>query len=288
HPFHSCPLRSSSLLVVSKPKQTIVTATDDVFTLLGYTPSQLIGHHIAVLGLKKQSQQHHYLARHESQSQVQLEICIHYDPLNTATELEYWLIRPIHTPLPSAIRGQTSDCSLTVLRLSPYGTIEHAMASECLHQSAHELIGKPIMSFVHAADVHALCEGLSQTTRQIYHTFRIRWLTSNKSKDTQHEWMTLTVMTMRRRLSCTSLDDPLTRPICILRPTRFPDQPIPSSHTSNISPSMSSAFDALQLALECLLEMPSYLRFAVEGALGQGRSYIVDYASHVVESIMDM
>ncbi|KAI9025869.1 hypothetical protein CLU79DRAFT_678905, partial [Phycomyces nitens] len=287
HHFHSCPLRSSSLLVVSKPKQTIVTATDDVFTLLGYTPSQLIGHHIAVLGLKQQNQKHLYLARHESQSQIQLEICIHHDPLNTATELEYWLIRPIHAPLFPPVKDKTSHGSLTVLRLSPYGTIENALPSQCLHQSAHDLIGKPIMSFVHAADVQTLCEGLSQTTRQIYHTFRIRWLACDQPKD-GHEWMTLTVMTMRRRLSCTSLDDPLTRPICILRPTHLPDPPISSSHTSNISPNVFSAFDALQLALECLLEMPPYIKSMLEGALGQGKSYMVEYAAHVVESLMDM
>ena len=44
HSFDSCPLRtSSSLFIVKQQDQTIVTATDEIFNILGYSPSDVIG-----------------------------------------------------------------------------------------------------------------------------------------------------------------------------------------------------------------------------------------------------
>lgn len=339
HSFHDCPLRSSSLLIIDRSKQTIVTATDEVFNTLGYSPVQLIGHNVNLLDLRplqprnivydsswsNNSENGHYqryMARHEGTGgQVALEICVHPDAMASSANLDYWLLRPLQDAPPHGLYSPAlalpqipaldtaKDLSpMTVLRLSPYGMIEHAQSIGVGSLGfGTDLTGQPIMSFVHPSDVQSLCEGLSQTYKLVHHTFHVRWQryphhsstptqrqhhahhksTHNNIVPAEYEWATLTVMTMPRRLSCTAASDPLSRPICILRPYHPARNPTPSSCRllSSLLRRAHITLDSYrtqgqQLLLGCLA--------AIHAAFGQGKLYMVEYLAHVLISLVDL
>ncbi|ORY97998.1 hypothetical protein BCR43DRAFT_490702 [Syncephalastrum racemosum] len=346
HSFHDCPLRSSSLLIIDRTKQTIITATDEVFNTLGYSPVQLIGHNVGLLDLRPLQPRYvntdynsnsdngngghykRYMARHESTGgQVALEICVHPDAMASCADLDYWLLRPLQDAPPHglfsptlalpqipALETTTDMSPMTVLRLSPYGMIEHAQSIGAGSLGfGTDLTGQPIMSFVHPSDVQSLCEGLSQTYKLLHHTFHVRWqryphhlptqtqtqaqaqqrrhhsIHKNANKDIAHieyEWATLTVMTMPRRLSCTAASDPLSRPICILRPYHPARNPAPPCRL------LSSFLRRAHVTLDYYRTQGQQLLFgcltAIHTAFGQGKLYMVEYLAHVLITLVDL
>lgn len=286
HSFHDCPLRSSSLLIVSKEKQTIVTATDEVFNMLGYEPTQLIGKSIEILNPRSTLKDSCFMLRHESCGDIPFEICSHFDPLANATDLEYWLIRPVQ--MSSSIINAKSITTVikgpvTILRLSPFGTIEHAYPSSEFPQTPHELKGHPIMSFVYKSDVRFLCERLSKLQRRAYATFKIRWLKQHPKDgidDSDFEWVTFTVMNSPRRLSCTSANDPQTRPTCIIRSiydenAQECSQELPENMWNTIFQSMLLPVKSNIKTFYNAIEM-------MNTAMDEGRLYVVQFLAHLI------
>ncbi|KAL9554479.1 hypothetical protein MBANPS3_002809 [Mucor bainieri] len=293
HSFHACPLRSSSLLIVSKEKQTIVTATDEVFNMLGYEPTCLIGKSVDILHLcsvpKKPSSSSSccYTLRHASHGDIPFDICSHFDPLANATDLEYWLIRPaqhmstipnMHTSS-NAMRGP-----VTILRLSPFGTIEHAYPSSEFPQKLHELIGHPIMSFVYKSDVRFLCERLSKLPKRTFTTFKVRWLKQHPrhNVEDQFEWVAFTVMNSPRRLSCSALDDPQTRPTCIIRPIYDPTDTAEKEEKEEAAYFYDALWDALLLPVKSGISTIFSTLDALHTAMDEGRSYVVQFLGHLI------
>ncbi|KAI7868024.1 hypothetical protein BDF14DRAFT_625055 [Spinellus fusiger] len=218
HSFYTCPLRSSSsLLIVNQLSQTIIAATDEVFDRLGYQPNELMGHSILTLALQQQhhTSSHSYYAQHARQGQVAMDICVHHDPFGAADSLDYWLIK-LGEAVPPA----------TVLRLSPYGTIEHAHPSPAFYQHTSEMLGKPIMGYIHSEDLPMVCTHLGNAVKsKTYYslTFRARWSKyamndlPDDSQGHHYDWMAFTTITTGHITSSTPETLPC-RPICLLRP----------------------------------------------------------------------
>lgn len=290
HFFHNCPLRSSSLMIVNKEKQTIVTATDEVFNMLGYEPIQLVGKSVSILNPTKHKQRENcYYLLHESYGKTCFELCIHFDPLTNATDLEYWLLRPIAIQRQSALVRASSSPStgpVTILRLSPFGTIEHAYPSLEFPQTPHDLRGQPIMSFVHQSDVRSLCEKLSKIPQRVYTTFRIRWLKAHPKhgEEQQYKWVSFTVMNNPRRSSCSSLYDPQSRPVCIIRPLYQEEDN--SQHQSPSSGILGFAFNMLveqtNFGVNTLYQTLESLHLAID----QGKSYLIEFLAHLITQIL--
>lgn len=298
HTFHNCPLRSSSLLIVSKEKQTIVTATDEVFDVLGYEPTALVGRSINSLDPRRQfyydsgEKKERFTLRHESLGQTPFEICIHHDPLTNATDLDYWLIRPVNTVL------RKTSSPFTILRLSPFGTIEHAYPSTQFPQQTRELKGHPIMSFVHESDVRSLCDKLCNIRRRTHHTFRVRWLhlihPNENHTDQDFEWVSLTVMNSPRKQSCDDAYDPQSRPVCIIRPdprcilekhqqqqqqTECPSSfATPYLLTGLVSGTVRLLWEGTSLGVSSFMEVVESMHLALD----HGKIYMIEYLAHIL------
>ncbi|CAO3656433.1 unnamed protein product [Mucor hiemalis] len=313
HSFHDCPLRSSSLLIVNKEKQTIVTATDEIFDILGYEPTQLVGRSVNILDPRRKyykdeegKKKERFTLRHESFGQIPVEICIHHDPLTNATDLDYWLIRPLSTVLGGGL-APTASLPITILRLSPFGTIEHAYPSTQFPQQLQELKGRPIMSFVHESDVRPLCEKLCNIKKRIHHTFRIRWLRlfhpQEEHTEDDFDWVTFTIMNSPRRLSCDAAYDPQSRPICIIRPAAAVTEEKSNQHklqqqqcaslmsfstpyllTGLVSGTIKLLWDGTSIGVNQFLQIME----AMHDALDSGRTYLIEFLGHLLMHALKM
>lgn len=288
HSFYKCPLRSSSLLIVNKEKQTIVTATDELLDILGYHESnQLLGKSIQLLNpIKKES---FHLLKHKSTGYIPFEICIHHDPLANTVDLDYWLVHPVNI----TSQQNTMLGPVTILRLSPFGTIENAYPSIDFPQINSELQHRPIMSFVHESDVRQLCEKVSKTKYKSHHTLRIRWLdrSSHSSSDQDNfHWVMLTVMNAPRRLSCSSFDDLQSWPICVIRIVYESEQDI-----QGLRAPVNYCWKTIWLdALHGLVEQARRGSFelyrlvqSIHLALDQGKSYLVEFFAHALSYLLE-
>lgn len=336
HSFHDCPLRSSSLLIVNTDKQTIITATDEVFDLLDYAPTHLVGKSIHVLnptlhrrrsaskGNKEDKREEHFTLLHESLGQIPFDICVHHDPLTNATDLDYWLIRPIHNNngIIQQPQNKTTEGGATILRLSPFGTIEHAYPSKHFPQQIHQLKGHPIMSFVHESDVRSLCEKLANIKRKkAYLTFSVRWLNKHHPKqlvadqeeeeeeEDTYDWVSFTVMNSQRnkRYSYDAANDPQSRPICIIRSTTAPPSQqqhtlqhstrrqqecsssnstylVPYLLTGLVSGTVKLLWEGTSLGVNSFLDLME----AMHTALDQGKVYLIEYLAHLLTHAVKM
>ncbi|ORZ15238.1 hypothetical protein BCR42DRAFT_492168 [Absidia repens] len=272
HSFDTCPLRSSSLLIVQHDQQVIVTASDEVFDMLGYHADQLISQPLSVLSLSTLHQKTRQVVktRHAITKQwIQLEVCVHHDPFSTASGLDYCLIaaksnKPQPQPQPLS--------TVTLVGLNAYGSIVHAYpASEFPHPSSCDLVGRPIMSFIHTDDVRPLCRLLRKSTTHPLppsstkddYTMDVRWLRSTRlattTVDTIHEsefeWMHITIVNPTIYSHVPALNG---RPICLLRPS------------SCSSVSSFSALDSLGAALE------------------NGRIYCMEFLQHLLACLVQL
>jgi hypothetical protein len=226
------------------------------------------------------------MLRHESCGDIPFEICSHFDPLANATDLEYWLIRPVQI-LSSIINTKSTTTIIkgpvTILRLSPFGTIEHAYPSSEFPQMPHELKGHPIMSFVYKSDVRFLCERLSKLQRRAYATFKIRWLKQHPKDDiddSNFEWVTFTVMNSPRRLSCTSANDPQTRPTCIIRSIHNENT---QEGSQELSENMWNAmFQSILFPVKYSIGTFCNAIETMHTAMDEGKLYVVQFVAHLI------
>ncbi|KAI8062342.1 uncharacterized protein B0P05DRAFT_556614 [Gilbertella persicaria] len=267
HSFHGCPLRSSSLLIINKQNKTIVTATDEVFDMLGYEPHHLIGQSIHLL--QPQQGIHHSALNHGSLGQIPFDICIHHDPLCQRGNLDYWLIRPT--------TALTTSSSFTILQTNQFGTIDQAHASPEFPQMPHELVGHPIMSFVHQEDVRLLCDKFSQIQRLPISSFQVRWLRQHPKYNHQaFDWVSLMVIQIGR------VGDPQTRPICIIRPVNKPRQ---------VSFDDSICLHLIQWFMTQTKNGMNGIYHTIEAihiALDQGKVYLLEFLAHAMTSMISL
>jgi hypothetical protein len=89
--------------------------------------------------------------------------------------------------------------SMSIIRLTMYGTIDAAFLSE--NENNKRWIGQPVMRFVHNQDMERLCSGLSRATQQGFTTFQVRLETA---QDDGYEPTQFTVVAIEggRQLLC--------------------------------------------------------------------------------------
>lgn len=268
HSFDTCPLRSSSLLIVHHDQQAIVTASDEVFDMLGYHSEQLIGQPLSLLSLSTAHGKKHQVARARhalTRQWVNLTICIHHDPFSTSSGLDYCLLAATNQQEQNHDTNQLTTVSL--LGLNAYGSIVHAYPSPQFPQPAScHLVGRPIMSFIHTDDVRPLCRLLRKSTNcttsssalnsnAAKYTMDVRWLMSSRDSDA-FEWMQITIVNPTMYSHVPALNG---RPICLLRPAH---------HTKS-----SYASDTLDL---------------IWAALESGRLYCLEFVQHLLACFMQL
>ncbi|CAO3633802.1 unnamed protein product [Mucor hiemalis] len=228
--------------------------------------------------------------QHANGEILEFQVCIHQDPLGGTSCLDYWLIR----------RHQiaTSDIplpSLSVLCLSPYGTIEQVQPSIHLNQPLSELIGRPIMAFIYQDDVESLCSSLSKICSlhkpiqpQQQPPLFIRWsrlpylITPSNHDDSNslnYDWMSFT-------LSSTTTTR-ATKPICILRSLKVEDDTSTNNSACEedalvIHVSLFSQF------LDCFKLIYSHLMQAIEESTESSKIYMAEFYQHVMSSLVEI
>ncbi|KAL7318176.1 hypothetical protein PS15m_004434 [Mucor circinelloides] len=291
HSFSNCPLRSSCLLITNHSNQHIVTATDEVLDLLGYSMSDIIDHSIQQCLHLKLSPEISCIPqckiRHANGNMLNFQVCIHQDPLGSSSCLDYWLIRlsTSSNALPSTPNNATS-----VLRLSPFGTIEQIQASPILKQPPHELLGRPVMAFVYKDDVESLCSNLSRICSVQHHhphvdPLFIRWsslpyLLSTSMLDHEdslnYDWMSFTLMSGNSSSSnSSSSSSNMRRPICILQPLQIPAK------------EPTTCEESLVLQISAFDQLVDYCKYMIQVA-EDSKAYITEFYHHVVCSLMEL
>lgn len=239
HSFSNCPLRSSSLLITNHATQSIVTATDEVLDLLGYSMTELLQHSIHTLHFQLSSSLSSIPSctiRHANGQLLNFQVCVHQDPLGGSSCLDYWLIRS-HSDM---IEPNTT-AAISVIRLSPYGTIEQVQPSRNFKQPISELLGRPVMAFVYQDDVEPLCASLAKicSVHKQYPAqdpLFIRWsrlpclISSSEREETSldYDWMSFTLMSSNNNITVGNS----IRPICILRPLQCEQEETMVIHVS--------------------------------------------------------
>lgn len=301
HSFSNCPLRSSSLLIAHHTTQSIVTATDDVLDLLGYSMSELLGQSmIQSLQLKLSPHIASYIPectiQHANGSILHFQVCVHQDPLGGSSCLDYWLIKLLSTDQDEQEQQELSSAvvpcnnAISVIRLSPYGTIEQVQPSPALRQPVEELMGRPIMAFIYQDDVEPLCSSLSNicsTHKQQQlqqHSLFIRWSTLSHLLSTSlldhedslnYDWMSFTLMANQQQNSA------VIRPICILRPLQIILKESTRQENQGVVVIRDTLFD--QIADQCNL-----LYQVVQQSANHSKAYLLEFYHHLVSSLLEM
>ncbi|KAI9496309.1 hypothetical protein BDB00DRAFT_142456 [Zychaea mexicana] len=301
HSFDSCPLRtSSSLFIVKQQDQTIVTATDEIFNILGYAPSDVIGKTISQLLKTIPSPDNTFplrcVARDKRGTRIKFQACIHRDPLlhRTTTApnematapLDYWLVRPLNQEKTSRRyrRQQHHRFTLpadatTVIMLSPYGIVDriyHVIDQELQPASSatRQLIGMPIMAFIHSEDLQILCGQLNMTYRRIQPTFDVRWLTKGYSSkdendmdaaDEYYQWITVTGMPITHQSARLKRRSQIT---CVIEPIALHERDRGLVETIQ---------DMLELLYDALVEKAT-----------AGKIYVLEFLEHVLMNIIPL
>ncbi|KAI9478531.1 MAG: hypothetical protein EXX96DRAFT_525128 [Benjaminiella poitrasii] len=322
HSFSNCPLRSSSLLITHHKTQSIITATDEVLDLLGYSLSDLLGNSIHSLSLKLSSEITcipECTIKHADGHRLNFQVCIHQDPLvdrrtaNTSC-LDYWLIRLLTTK-------EDKPCLpalFTILRLSPYGTIEQIQHQQqqqqqqiasFLKQPMHELIGRPVMAFVYDEDVPNLCSRLARLCSSSATVFDnssplfIRWLNlpfvqhshayfdDDEEEDSLcYNWMSFTLLMANQQQH----QQPQTHPICLLRPLHIPYEVLkqPEQEEDQGQDILSLTLLSMMLQHVSLLsQLIGCCRHFIQSlkiSAKQSKVYVNEFYNHVVYQLMEL
>ncbi|KAI8063404.1 uncharacterized protein B0P05DRAFT_555760 [Gilbertella persicaria] len=246
HSFSNCPLRSCSLLITQHTSQSIITATDDVLDSLGYSLADLKGHSIHTLHIKLSSNLTTNIPectlQHANGNALVFQVCVHQNPLGF-NSLDYWLLR-LHTDHVETNQMHT----ITVLRLSPYGTIEQAKPYQ------HQWIGRPIMAFVYQDDVQPLCAHLSQLYhRPVVDPLLIRW---SATTEESHGWMALA-------LTSTRINSAL-YPVCLMRPLQIPFDEETSAYPCWVTKAQVYWTEFYQYIIDNWIDMVCYVKYILK------------------------
>lgn len=208
HSFANCPLRSSCLFITNHSTQSIITATDELLDLLGYSMTDIVGRSI-VQFIKLSSKLTiipECAIQHSNGQLLSFQVCIHQDPLGSSTCLDYWLMKPMTEP------SQNKLLIPSIIKLSPFGTIDQVQ-NQHLAQPNHALLGRPIMTFIYNDDVPILCSHLSnlyKRSQEKNEPICLRWSKSesmsNYEESLNYDWMSFTLLSSYNR------------PLCLIRP----------------------------------------------------------------------
>lgn len=292
HTFSNCPLRSSSLLITNHATQSIVTATDEILDLLGYSMAELLQHSIHSLQFKLDSNFTTIPTctfQHANGNRLHFQVCVHQDPLGGSSCLDYWLIRPAGTEANQMVLSSNTSTTITnttaaisVIRLSPYGTIEQVQPSPHFKQPISELLGRPVMAFVYQDDIQPLCASLAKICSLHKHyppqdPLFIRWsrlpclINDYDSEDSlNYDWMSFTLMSTNIGIVGNSI-----RPICILRPLQCEQSRDEEEEASVVIPFSlyNQLFDCYQSICE---------------AANESKIYVAEFYHHVISSLLEM
>nr|KAI9246314.1 hypothetical protein EDC94DRAFT_391327 [Helicostylum pulchrum] len=286
HSFSNCPLRSSSLLITNHATQSIVTATDEVLDLLGYSMAEILQHSIHSLHFQLDSNFTTIPTcsfQHANGTNLKFQVCVHQDPLGGSSCLDYWLIRSATEIVLSTMSGNSNTAAATaaisVIRLSPYGTIEQVQPSPYFKQPVSELLGRPVMAFVYQDDIQPLCASLAKICSLHKHyppqdPLFIRWSRlpclineEDEENSLNYDWMSFTLMSTNIGIVGNSI-----RPICILRPLQC--EQVESDESMVIQFSLyNQLFDCYQSLCQ---------------AANDSKLYIAEFYHHVISSLLEM
>ncbi|KAI9491527.1 hypothetical protein BDB00DRAFT_930427 [Zychaea mexicana] len=143
-------------IIVQRTTQRVLLASEEACQLLGYTsPHQL-------LGLPTKELQHHDVL-----------FRVHYD---VGEPYDYWCLE-LRRHRKRQKQQQQEIEGTHIVRLSPYGIIQHAYSCSSSSFEKHQYNGEPIMRRVHPDDVQALCRCLNEAYQNRYsqHTISLRW-----------------------------------------------------------------------------------------------------------------
>lgn len=285
----------------------IVLATKEICTLLGYLPSQLIGHSLTVLNLQHLDE-HHCVFRHESShSRVAFKVCTHHEP---TLGLDYWCLHAVSPALQwnidtgcASIRGSMDTPShMNILRLDSRGIIDY-----CTGKNGDlSVMGQSLQSLIHVDDRQRLVDGLNEQRQTTYQVLFLRMLLLNDDDTTKggtYQWISLTMLTVPKRRSYggSNYDDStLRQQLVIIRPATHPHPnalPSPSASTTAISSSSMSSSPFVVWSLRGLQVMRIMVGFCLGLALEtwlttwdtvyQGQRYLVEFLAHLLISILD-
>lgn len=278
HSFSNCPLRSSSLLITNHATQSIVTATDEVLDLLGYSMSELLEHSIHSLDFQLSSNLSSIptcTIRHANGQLLNFQVCVHQDPLGGSSCLDYWLIRPTSDMIVSS-----TAAAISVIRLSPYGTIEQVQPSPNFKQPISELIGRPVMAFVYQDDVEPLCSSLAKIC-SIHKQYPpqdplfIRWsrlpclISEQEETSLNYDWMSFTLMSSNIGIVGNSI-----RPICIIRPLQCEEE-------------VEEVEKSLVIHVSLYNQLLDYYKSICQVA-NHSKVYISEFYHHVISSLLEI
>ncbi|KAI7894988.1 uncharacterized protein EV154DRAFT_413917 [Mucor mucedo] len=211
--------------------------------------------------------------RHANGQLLNFQVCVHQDPLGGSSCLDYWLIRS-H----SDIIEPNTAAAISVIRLSPYGTIEQVQPSRNFKQPISELLGRPVMAFVYQDDVEPLCASLAKicSVHKQYPAqdpLFIRWsrlpclISSSEKEETSldYDWMSFTLMSSNNNIAVGNS----IRPICILRPLQCEQEETMVIHVS--------LFDQFVDYYQSLCE-----------AAKHSKVYLSEFYNHVLSSLIEI
>lgn len=276
HSFSNCPLRSSSLLITNHATQSIVSATDEVLDLLGYSMTELLQHSIHSLHFQLSSNLSSIPSctiRHASGQLLNFQVCVHQDPLGSSSCLDYWLIRSS-----SDMVETNTATAISVIRLSPYGTIEQVQPSHNFKQPISELLGRPVMAFVYQDDVEPLCASLAKicSVHKQYppqDPLFIRWsrlpcLISPEREETSldYDWMSFTLMSSNNNIGIVGNS---IQPVCIIRPLQCEQE------------------EAMVIHVSLYHQLVDYYQSICEAAK-HSKVYLSEFYHHVISSLIEI
>ncbi|KAI8065602.1 hypothetical protein BC940DRAFT_348005 [Gongronella butleri] len=317
HTFDTCPQRSSSLFVVDPKTHKILLVTKDICDLLGYLPTQLIGHSISTLPFLAITD-HRYIIRHESsQSQISLDVCIHLD---AQLGVELWTLEPVSY----ALFDLLPPFNMTVVRLDAYRCIEYTtgdyrhalipaegMDDEEVDEAAsprtrrrRRAPRRAFLSLIHADDQGRLRDAWANHDNQgmTYQVLQLRW---SPHQDGVYDWISVTMVTHPRRRSYgpqMHVDDHLRQQsmqLLVVRPTLDPTL---NAHNHQKLPSLPAIAVAALMAKwasppvkpygllflgKWILTVIVQSWFSVLQTLFQGQRYLVEFLAHLLISLLD-
>lgn len=203
--YSNCPLWSSCLFITNHSTQCIITATDELLNLSGYSMPDVVDQPITqfIQLSSKLSLIPECTLKHSDGHLITFQCCIHQED-----RLSYWLLKPMMEQ-----EEQQQLMMPSIIGLNCYGTIEQVHNNSHFKQPMYELIGRPIMTFIYHDDVQILCGHLSAVLHQraLDHPVCLRW--SNQydfslEESISYDWMSFTFISSYNR------------PICIVRPLR--------------------------------------------------------------------
>ncbi|GAA5814151.1 hypothetical protein MFLAVUS_007644 [Mucor flavus] len=210
HTTTDCPQRSMAWITINEYDQ-ILSVTKEMIQLLDYDPTN---QYLDSIWKPIESDQS-YLIVSTLQSLRTLCICTHTKDnmriliCTDITDLNHMYSKRNH--------------SVTITRLTMYGTIEAAFQSQVLPTLS---VGHPMMRYIHSDDVQKFCAGLNEASKDsCINTFSVRMVHDDNKDDDTYQYSEFTVMAI----------DGGRKILCLIKPSSLnPDAIVQQQHYNNV------------------------------------------------------